>query len=49
MLTALMDRLLKSKDLTTEPTDSDASRAFKYWLATFQNFVDAVAAASENS
>ena len=44
-----MDRILKRKDLTTERTDPDASRAFKYWLATFQNFVDAVAAASKNN
>ena len=35
-----MDRLLKPKDLTTEPTDPDASRVFKYWLATFENFVE---------
>ena len=35
-----MDRLLKPKDLTTEPTDPDASRVFKCWLATFENFVE---------
>ena len=35
-----MDRLLKPKDLITEPTDPDASRVFKYWLATFKNFVE---------
>ena len=26
--------------MTTEPTDPDASRVFKYWLATFENFVE---------
>ena len=35
-----MDRLLKPKDLTAEPTDPDASRVFKHWLATFENFVE---------
>ena len=44
-----MDRLLKPKDLTTEPTDPDASRCFKHWLATFQNFIDSVTSTNEEN
>ena len=44
-----MERLLKPKDLTTEPTDPDASRCFKHWLATFQNFIDSVTSTIEEN
>ena len=44
-----MDCLLKPKDLTTEPTDPDASRCFKHWLATFQNFIDSVTSTNEEN
>ena len=39
-----MDKLLKPKDLDIAPTDPDAPATFKYWLATFETFLEAVVA-----
>jgi len=38
-----MDRLLKPKALEVLPSDADAPSIFKYWLATFETFVEVVA------
>ena len=37
-----MDKLLKPKDLDVLPTDSNAASVFKYWIATFESFLQAV-------
>jgi len=37
-----MDKLLKPKDLDLLPTDSNAASVFKYWIATFESFLQAV-------
>ena len=37
-----MDKLLKPKDLDVLPTDSNATSVFKYWIATFESFLQAV-------
>ena len=37
-----MDKLLKPKDLHVLPTDSNAASVFKYWIATFESFFQAV-------
>ena len=34
-----MDRFLKPKDLESSPEDPEAATAFKYWLATFETFL----------
>ena len=34
--------MLKPKDLGALPTDSNAASVFKYWLATFESFLQAV-------
>ena len=36
-----MDKLLKPKDLDVLPTDSNAASVFKYWIATFESFLQA--------
>ena len=37
-----MDKLLKRKDLDVLPTDSNAGSVFKYWMATFESFLQAI-------
>jgi len=37
-----MDKLLKPKDLDVLPTDSNAASVFKYWIAAFESFLQAV-------
>ena len=37
-----MDKLLKPKDLDVLPTDSNAASVFKYWIPTFESFLQAV-------
>ena len=37
-----MDKLLKPKDLDVLPTDPNAASVFKYWIATFEFFLQAV-------
>jgi len=37
-----MDKLLKPKDLDVLPTDANAASVFKYWIATFESFLQAV-------
>ena len=37
-----MDKLLKPKDLDVLPTNSNAASVFKYWIATFESFLQAV-------
>jgi len=37
-----MDKLLKPKDLDMLPTDANAASVFKYWIATFESFLEAV-------
>ena len=38
-----MDKLLKPKDLDVLPTDANAASVFKYWIATFESLLQAVA------
>jgi len=37
-----MDKLLKPKDLDVLPSDSNAASVFKYWIVTFESFLQAV-------
>ena len=37
-----MDKLLKPKNLDVLPIDSNAASVFKYWIATFESFLQAV-------
>ena len=37
-----MDKLLKPKDLDVLPTHANAASVFKYWIATFESFLQAV-------
>ena len=37
-----MDKLLKPKDLDVLPTDSNAASVYRYWIATFESFLQAV-------
>ena len=37
-----MDKLLKPKYFDVLPTDSNAASVFKYWIATFESFLQAV-------
>jgi len=37
-----MDKLFRPKDLDVLPTDSNAASVFKYWIATFESFLQAV-------
>ena len=34
--------MVKPKDLDVLPTDSNAASVFKYWIATFESFLQAV-------
>ena len=34
-----MEKLLKPKDLDVLPTDANAASGFKYWIATFESFL----------
>ena len=40
----VMDRLLKPKALEVLPSDAEAPSIFKYWLATFETFIEEVVA-----
>jgi len=44
-----MDKLLKPKDLDMLPTVSNAASVFKYWIATFESFLQAGQAAIDPS
>jgi len=37
-----MDKLLKPQDSDVLPTDANAASGFKYWIATFESFLQAV-------
>ena len=39
-----MDRFLKPKDLETSPKDPEAAKVCKYWLTTFETFLQTVEA-----
>jgi len=39
LFTVTMDHFLKAKDLEPSPEDPEAATAFKYWLATFETFL----------